>query len=652
MKLDRDLAFDRRLSEEFLQHFLPSGFAAGLAAYVKAGLYPLDLRPRRDLKSKAEHVTLYVGLTAVLQVKSSSSGLIRLDAHKSHRKIGGFSDAWAKPHPVEDWIDQWPDVEAYLERIIPAATQSHGRTEGAVQAAVGAHRSQDRVVLDREVTPSFRDESTKKRILEECRQPVLKACRDGGLGFGKGPKTLGSECDALAVDRNGRILAIEIKPLGGSIPWVPAQALMYARVLQRWVEEDPAGAAEVLRGMGDQRHRMGLAPAWAGEIETRPEVVPVVAVQRGASAEAVRRMVAVRDALRAGDVGGPEVELHEVSLIGDLIPLEESRLPSGRPRAVGASYAARENDRNIAWKQTTSTLPDEARHDDKAPYYLPRRFAKNNLLPEVRETALSLFKDVGIPWHQGTDGGPTRHLRSSQVQCANALGQMVTDPARIVAAFGSALDIAEVRDFGDIDPSEQGRYLTFEFNGAKDYLNESRRLRGAQTTSVDAAFAYRTTDGRNALALVEWKYTETYPAADRKAEAKLKERTRRYGDLLDADKSPIDLEGVELADLFHEPIYQLVRQQLLAARIEEDPDAAAELVRVVHLLSPRNEAYQRSYIAPGLRSRGPDVGTVWQSLLRSPDRFVKLDPQVFLDPDVTSSEYVARYGSAGGSGVG
>ena len=650
MKNDFDLRYDRRLTPEFLAHFQPGGFAEALATYVKAGLFPLDLRPRRDVRSGAQHMTLYTGLTAVLHVKSAPDGGIRLDAHKTHRKVGGFDDSWSKARQAAEWTDLWPEVELYLERIIPAATQSHGRTEGAVQAAVGAYRTRSRLVLDREVTPSFRDAGTKKDILGQCLTPILDALTAADLGLKGQPKSVGSECDALALDEQGRVLAIEIKPLsGGSIPWVPAQALMYARVLQRWVDEDPERARRVLTEMAAQRRALGLAPEWKVDLPARPVVVPVVAVQRGASPEAIRRMIAVRDALHASAMGGPGIELLEVSLIGELVPLDESRLPDGKPKAVGASYAAAQNNAGTTWKQRSATLPEEASADEGAPYLLPSAYAAHNLLPEVREPTLALFDELGIPWHQGTDGGPSRHLRSSQVQCANALGQMVTDPDRIVAAFGDQLDIAWVRDFGEIDPSEAGRFLTFEFIGLKDYLGEGgrgKRTRGAKSTSVDAAFAYRTSAGVDELALVEWKFTENYPSAGQKADQRLKERTRRYGDLIRSADGPVDASGLELGDLFHEPIYQLVRQQILAWQLEQDPEVAAQVVRVVHVLARENLAYQRSFIAPALRGLGSDVDSVWSSLLKQPDRFVKVDPAVFLDPGVTSEEYVARYGGA------
>src|SRR5450432_832390 len=104
------------------------------------------------------------------------------------------------------------------------------------------------------------------------------------------------------------------------------------------------------------------------------------------------------------------------------------------------TYSEEEKSRAAAWKCSTPTLPVAAKVP--APYVgkdgtagprqyefcLPAEFASLSLLPEVRETALALFVELRIPWHAGVDGGPSNHLLSSQVQCVNALGQMVTDP--------------------------------------------------------------------------------------------------------------------------------------------------------------------------------------------------------------------------------
>lgn len=652
-----DIRYDRRVSEQFLQHFMPDGLLASLPTYAKRGLFPIDLGFRSDAKSGAEHASLYVGLTSVLDVHHSKNGNLRLKAHSTHRTGGRFDDAWSSAMSVDELSTVWPEVELYLDRIIPIAAKSHGTKEGAVQAAVSSHRTNHRIVLDREVTPSFRDKAFKKEFMTACQAPILEALQ-ADLGFGKVPAKLGNECDALAIDTKGRVLAVEVKPIGvGSIAWVAAQAMMYARILQGWLDTD-AAAADVLREMASQRHEVGLAPRFDVALGESPRVVPVVALQRGASAEMIRRMCAVRDVLRpvGAGLGLADVEIYEINLIGEWIRLDESRLPDGRPKAR-RDYARESNLLAQRWKAHSEVLPDEARLPGavssrggapvEVDYALPRAYAAHNLLPEVREAALELFEKHGIAWHQSIDGGPTNHLRSSQVQCVNALGQMMADPTRIMRAFGRVLDIGSVRDFAEIDPAEAGRHLTFEFVGAGDYFGEGV-TRGTQSTSIDAAFAYTTSDGTDALALVEWKFTESYPSADRNAERKAATRLSRYeAALRDAD-SPIDINGVELTDLFHEPVYQLVRQQLLAAALERDPAVKADLVTVVHVLSPDNAAYQSSYVAPALRSRGATASEVWSSLLRTPDRFVPLDPAVFLDAEVTSEEYVSRYGRLDG----
>jgi hypothetical protein len=70
----------------------------------------------------------------------------------------------------------------------------------------------------------------------------------------------------------------------------------------------------------------------------------------------------------------------------------------------------------------------------------------------VREQVVDLFATESIPWRAGIGGGPSNHLLSSQVQRANALGQMIRQPHRLVRAVGDLLDIDEVLEV------EPGRY--------------------------------------------------------------------------------------------------------------------------------------------------------------------------------------------------
>ncbi len=315
------------------------------------------------------------------------------------------------------------------------------------------------------------------------------------------------------------------------------------------------------------------------------------------------------------------------------------------------SYSEDEKVHAAAWKQRTGALPAEAKvpacyidqnGNSKArpvEFCLPAPYAALSLLPEVRAQALALFAELGIPWHAGVDGGPSNHLVSSQVQCVNALGQMVSDPERIRRAFGHVLGIDEVLRI------EPGRYLTFEYIGPADFFGEvpgGDRIRGAHCTSVDAAFLHRAVDGVIELVLVEWKYTESYRVR-KPSPAKDAVRLNRYGQAVNDPTGPIRGELLPFELLLDEPIYQLVRQQLLAHALEQAGAEGAGRVRVVHVLSPDNGAYQKPIARPEQLALGGTVAEIWHKLLRHPDRFVSVDSKLFLDPEITSREYVLRH---------
>ena len=207
----------------------------------------------------------------------------------------------------------------------------------------------------------------------------------------------------------------------------------------------------------------------------------------------------------------------------------------------------------------------------------------------------------------------------------------------------TALDIDEVLEI------EPGRFLTFEYIGPTDFFGESpdgERTRGARCTSVDAAFLFHTATGRRELALVEWKYTESYRTREPEPE-KDEVRRQRYGTALHDPDGPVRDDVLPFDALLDEPIYQLVRQQLLAWELEKAKVHDVDRVRVVHVMPSANVAYGAS-LGPLHREVGDTVHEVWEALLRRPDRFISLDNSVFADPAVTSQEYVSRYGEEDG----
>ncbi len=331
MPVTWDLHYDRRVSEEFLLHFLSGGVARSLVEYARYAPYAVDLQMRKNPKTGAEHATLYVGLTSVLNVKRNKDRLQLLGHKWAVEGRFGFDAAWSKPMTVSELSTHWHDVDDYLEAIIPAAAAKHASREGAVQAAASVFKGRDRIMFDRETALHFKDTPTKQDIFTEVTAPFLRAVKGIRDVPGQRPSSFGGECDLLALDAKGRVLAVEVKPRGaGTIVWSGVQATVYARLFERWIRTPPAEdshgqrvdpPATILRGMLDQRARLGLAPTDRPDVPDRPVVVPVVALQRGWNGKYLDRMMKVQEAVLLSGCGDPDLEIYEVSMAGRMDPL-------------------------------------------------------------------------------------------------------------------------------------------------------------------------------------------------------------------------------------------------------------------------------------------------------------------------------------------
>lgn len=186
-----------------------------------------------------------------------------------------------------------PGHEALLEVPLGTPDVDWMRVVAAMDLVVV---TRDRRIRARPVGAS-RDTPYKRKVLDECMRPLVNVVQGIDIKAGKAPTKFGAECDLLALDADGRLLAVEVKPSNvGTIAWVPAQAAMYARVLQRWVDVDIESA------------KNGDGP-------------PVVILQRGADDAKLKQMQAVNEALADADLGVPAVEIYEVSMTGRIRPL-------------------------------------------------------------------------------------------------------------------------------------------------------------------------------------------------------------------------------------------------------------------------------------------------------------------------------------------
>jgi hypothetical protein len=317
-----DYRYDRRVDPGFLELFDTRGAFRTLTEYARKARYPVDLQFRRNPKTVAQHASLYVGLTTVLDVHWKP-GTVKLAAHPSFHP-SGFQPAWMSWTAIGE-AKAWADaVDAYLDAVIPRAAAGGAAVEGAVQAAVSSFDSDNRVMLDREVLLHFRDTPTKHRVMDRVTADLLAALETAPVP-GARPASLGGRCDLLAVASTGRLLAVEVKPKSVStITWAAAQAIVYARLLNLWLRDDP-DAVEILSGMISQRKMLGLVNSQTPVPSPQGDVVPIVAVQRGMSQELRGRLFTVRTHLRdQGIIEVSELEVYEVTLAGRLLLLDDS----------------------------------------------------------------------------------------------------------------------------------------------------------------------------------------------------------------------------------------------------------------------------------------------------------------------------------------
>lgn len=75
------LKYDRTVDDEFLKHFLKGGVAQSLLEYASAR-YPIDFQFRKEVRTGTQWATVYVGMTAVLNIHDKKSKGLALSTHE------------------------------------------------------------------------------------------------------------------------------------------------------------------------------------------------------------------------------------------------------------------------------------------------------------------------------------------------------------------------------------------------------------------------------------------------------------------------------------------------------------------------------------------------------------------------------------------
>jgi hypothetical protein len=100
------------------------------------------------------------------------------------------------------------------------------------------------------------------------------------------------------------------------------------------------------------------------------------------------------------------------------------------------------------------------------PFVLSPVHAEENLFPPIRASVRDYFARHVISWHTAN-----AHLLSSHVCCLNFLEPFASEPRALSTLLQNIL--GPIDEMPEPEPdSDPGRFVAFEFIGARDYLNE------------------------------------------------------------------------------------------------------------------------------------------------------------------------------------
>ncbi len=295
-------------------------------------------------------------------------------------------------------------------------------------------------------------------------------------------------------------------------------------------------------------------------------------------------------------------------------------------------FLAREKLRYLEFKPTSpyfspAALADGDYKGKPRPFCLPDDLAEENLVPEIRQTALAHFAKHRIKWHDGQNGKPSNHLCDSQVCCVNFLYPFAHRPdelARVLRPYFPKLQQMHV--------VEDGHFVSFEWIGADNYLKEKisrngQRTRGANFTSADAIVKFKRTDGKTQVVLIEWKYTESYSGGSLLVSKSGTSRLGIYQHLFDQPNGPLALDQLGAYDeFFVEPFYQFMRQQYLAHEMQRAHELEADVVSVLHIAPAHNEDFRRITSLP-LARHGDSATGVWTKLVQPEGNFISVSTE-------------------------
>ncbi|MCJ7574950.1 hypothetical protein MUO93_11940 [Candidatus Bathyarchaeota archaeon] len=266
------------------------------------------------------------------------------------------------------------------------------------------------------------------------------------------------------------------------------------------------------------------------------------------------------------------------------------------------------------YKRDVLRIDKSGKHNGREyPHILPKEQWEKNLWEGSQEKILKYIENEGINWHTGK-----AHLNSSQIFCFNLFYPFIGNLQPFEPYF-----MEHVKGF-----QKFGNYMKFEFTN-RSLLNEKT------PTNIDLAIDWIESNSERNLFLFEFKYTENSfggcknynkeKCTDLRAvqdinRCHLREAEVEYWKYLGAN-GPIKIDKLANSDTcpFKGGLYQLMRNQLLAHRLEESGKYNKVVFGAIY---PQQNTLLHNQLN---KIRILDNTTVpWESLLKEPYKFLRV----------------------------
>ena len=274
-------------------------------------------------------------------------------------------------------------------------------------------------------------------------------------------------------------------------------------------------------------------------------------------------------------------------------------------------------------------------------FCLANGHSQENLHSSFRDDVIEYFKKRKIPWHDGFDGQdgskntlPSNHLCCSQTMCVNTLYPMTTNKELLQKAF--QIYFPEMKEplpftYDKFLPNGDYPYMCFEYVGENTHFAGERGWpqRGANCTSLDFAFFFRRYDGKRQLVLGEWKYTEEYKSLKFPPKNEInKTRWNTYKEDFKIWRAD-NLNVPAYEHYFVEPFYQLMRQSVLADKMQLDREMNADIVTHFHISPKANKEFSDIFTSPIFSKYGNTVLEAWKGIAPQ-DKFISIHSESLL----------------------